>query len=157
MRRLMCHHQFIHSFINVELSWMRHRKIRGKKSMYSLKTSLFNRTSARLIPGTDKISALPFAKTYICIETNCHMLVQSYFPSPPLTPHPTEHICSYNKINWWHPGPNGCHIRKRHFQTHFHEWKVSYSIKISLEFVTKGPIDNEVALVQVMALRRTGD
>ena len=31
------------------------------------------------------------------------------------------------------------------------------SIKISLMFVSKGRIDNKPALVQVMALRRTGD
>ena len=31
------------------------------------------------------------------------------------------------------------------------------SIKISLKFVPKGPIDNKSALAQVMAWRRTGD
>ena len=31
------------------------------------------------------------------------------------------------------------------------------SIKISLKFVPKGPIDNKQALFQVMAWRRTGD
>ena len=35
--------------------------------------------------------------------------------------------------------------------------KVRISIKISLKFVPKGPIDNESALVQVMAWRRTRD
>ena len=35
--------------------------------------------------------------------------------------------------------------------------KVRILIKISLKFVPKGPIDNESALVQVMAWRRTGD
>ena len=31
------------------------------------------------------------------------------------------------------------------------------AIKISLKFVSKGPIDNKPAFVQVMAWRRTGD
>ena len=31
------------------------------------------------------------------------------------------------------------------------------TIKISLKFVPKGPIDNKSALVQVMAWRQTGD
>ena len=35
--------------------------------------------------------------------------------------------------------------------------KVRISIKISLKFVPKGPIDNKSALVQVMAWHRTGD
>ena len=34
---------------------------------------------------------------------------------------------------------------------------VRISIKISVELVTKGPIDNKPILFQVMAWRRTGD
>ena len=40
---------------------------------------------------------------------------------------------------------------------HFHEWKVYISIRSSLKFVLKGPIDNKIVLVQVMAWRRTCD
>ena len=43
------------------------------------------------------------------------------------------------------------------FKCIFLNEKVRISIKISLKFVPKGPIDNESALVQVMAWRRTGD
>ena len=35
--------------------------------------------------------------------------------------------------------------------------KFFISIRISLKFVPKGPIDNNAALVQVVAWRRTGD
>ena len=38
---------------------------------------------------------------------------------------------------------------------HFHEWKVFISIPITLS-PPKGPIENEPALVQVMAWGRTG-
>ena len=40
---------------------------------------------------------------------------------------------------------------------HFRDWKVLYFIKISLKFVPKGLIDNNPALVQIMAWRRTDD
>ena len=43
-------------------------------------------------------------------------------------------------------------ISRRHFQMHFLE-----SIKFSLKFVPKGPINNIPALVQIMAWRRPGD
>ena len=38
----------------------------------------------------------------------------------------------------------------------FHEWKVVYFDLISLKFVPKGQIDNNLALVQVMACCLTG-
>ena len=40
---------------------------------------------------------------------------------------------------------------------HFHQWKCLKSVKLSLKFVTKGPIDKNSALVQVMAWHWTGD
>ena len=39
---------------------------------------------------------------------------------------------------------------------HFREWKCLISIKISLNFVPNGPVDNMPALVQITAWRRTG-
>ena len=40
---------------------------------------------------------------------------------------------------------------------HFREWKFCILIKISLKFVPKGPIDNNPALVEMMAWRQIGD
>ena len=43
---------------------------------------------------------------------------------------------------------------------HFYEWSFVFWLKlieISLKFVPKGPIDNNIALVQIMAWRRIGD
>ena len=37
------------------------------------------------------------------------------------------------------------------------EWKVLYFHSNSIKFVTKGPIANQAALVQVKVWRRTGD
>ena len=43
------------------------------------------------------------------------------------------------------------------FNSIFLNENVQISIKISLKFIPKGPIDNKSALFQVMAWRRTGD
>ena len=48
-------------------------------------------------------------------------------------------------------------FRRRHFQMHFLECKFWISIKISLKFVPKCPINNIAAIVQIMAWRRPGD
>ena len=47
-------------------------------------------------------------------------------------------------------------FRRRHFQSHFVNENVRISIKFSLKFVPKGPINNIPSLVQIMALRRPG-
>ena len=55
------------------------------------------------------------------------------------------------------PGQNGRHFADNIFKCIFLNEKFDISIRISLKFVHKGPIDNKPALVQVMAWRRTGD
>ena len=48
-------------------------------------------------------------------------------------------------------------FRRRHFQMIFQNENVWISIKISLKFVPKAPINNIPSLVQIMAWRRPGD
>ena len=48
-------------------------------------------------------------------------------------------------------------VRRRHFQMYFLEWKCWIPIKISMKFVSKGPINNIPSLVQIMDRRRAGD
>ena len=48
-------------------------------------------------------------------------------------------------------------FRRWYFQMHVHKWKMFISIQISLKFVPKCPIDNNPALVAIMAWRRVGD
>ena len=43
-------------------------------------------------------------------------------------------------------GQNGRHFRRRHFRCIFMNKKICISIRISLKFVPKGPIDNKSAL-----------
>ena len=60
-------------------------------------------------------------------------------------------------LNSWRPRQNGRHFADDIFKCIFlneNEW---ISLKISLKFVLKGPINNIPALVQIMAWRRPGD
>ena len=52
---------------------------------------------------------------------------------------------------------NGCHFPDDIFKCIFLNENVWISIKISLKFVPKGPINNILALVQIMAWHRPGD
>ena len=64
-------------------------------------------------------------------------------------------------------GQNGCHFVDNSFRCIFFNGNifkciflnenVRISIKISLKFVPKGPINNISALIQIMAWRRSGD
>ena len=55
------------------------------------------------------------------------------------------------------PRQNGRHFADDIFKCIFLNENVWISIKISLKFVPKGPINNIPALVQIMAWRRPGD
>ena len=60
-------------------------------------------------------------------------------------------------INTLRPRQNGRHFPDDIFKCIFLNENVKISIKISLKFVPKGPINNIPALVQIMAWRRPGD
>ena len=57
-------------------------------------------------------------------------------------------------LNTLRPRKNGCHFPDEIFKCSFLNENVWISIKISLKFVPKVPIDNIPALVQIMAWRR---
>ena len=60
-------------------------------------------------------------------------------------------------INTLRPRQNGRRFADDTFKCIFLNENVRISIKISLKFVPKGPINNNPALVQIMAWRRSGD
>ena len=60
-------------------------------------------------------------------------------------------------VNTLRPRENGRHFADDTFKRIFLNGNVIISIKISLKFVPKGPINNIAALVQIMAWRRAGD
>ena len=66
-------------------------------------------------------------------------------------------LITRNKASTLRPRQNGRHFPDDTFKRIFLNEKVRISIKISLKFVPKGPINNIPALVQIMAWRRSGD
>ena len=60
-------------------------------------------------------------------------------------------------LNLSAPGQNGRHFANDVFRCIFMNGKFCILIKISLKIVPKGPIDNNPALVYVMAWRQIGD
>ena len=71
----------------------------------------------------------------------------------------TCHFCTspLSSLNSLRPRPNRRHFADDTFKRIFLNGNVIISIKISLKFVPKGPINNIPALVQIMAWRRPGD
>ena len=74
----------------------------------------------------------------------------------------TQVPCQYHQvtashINTLRPRQNGRHFADYIFKWIFLNENVRISIKISLKFVPKGPINNIPALVQIMAWHRPGD
>ena len=68
-----------------------------------------------------------------------------------------SHITCWESINSLMPRQNGCRFADDTFKRIFLNEIVRISIKISLKFVPKGPINNIPVLVQIMAWRVSGD
>ena len=73
------------------------------------------------------------------------------------------HVTDITRSGWWinintlRPRQNGRHFPDDIFKCIFLNENVWSSIGISLKFVSRVPIDNKPALVQIMAWRRPGD
>ena len=79
-----------------------------------------------------------------------------------MSPHITREIDGllwvfWRKFNTLRPRQNGRRFADDTFKRIFLNKNVRISIKISLKFVPKGPINNIPSLVQIMAWRRPGD
>ena len=59
-------------------------------------------------------------------------------------------------VNTLRPRQHGRHFADDTFKRIFLNWNIRISMKISLKFIHKGPINNIPALVQIMAWRRPG-
>ena len=72
---------------------------------------------------------------------------------------PTEFSCPHNRchFNTLRLGPDGRDFADYIFTYIFLNEKVWITIEISLTLVSKGPIDNNLALVQIMAWGRPGE
>ena len=60
-------------------------------------------------------------------------------------------------VNTWRPRQHGRHFADDTFKRNSMKGNFGISIKISLNFVHKGPINTFPALIQIMAWRRPGD
>ena len=92
----------------------------------------------------------------------CYYIVYVEMNGIPRSPHilPNDNMwATCRSWNWlilniFRPRQDGHHFADDIIQFHFFEWKWLYFIQISLEYVPKGPIDNKLALMQIMAWRR---
>ena len=66
-------------------------------------------------------------------------------------------LLTYRAFNTLRPWQNGRHFPDDIYKCMFLNENVWISLKISLKFIPKGPINNIPALVQIMAWRRLGD
>ena len=66
-------------------------------------------------------------------------------------------VILHHLFNTLRPRQNGRRFADNTFRCIFLNENVRISIKISLKFVPKGPINNIPSLVQIMAWRRSGD
>ena len=84
--------------------------------------------------------------------------VRTWFETPRGTNGTNEerHVTCY-LVNRLRPRQNGCHFADDIFKCIFLNENVSIVIKISLKFISKGPINNIPSLVQIMAWHRPGD
>ena len=82
--------------------------------------------------------------------------IVSHYAGNPLWCHWMWWICIMF-VNTLRPRQNGRHFTDNTFKYIFVNGNVIMSAKISLKFVSKGPINNIPALVQIMAWRRPGD
>ena len=68
-----------------------------------------------------------------------------------------DNSCVKYDNNILRSGPNGRHFTDDIFECIFLNGNICILIETSLNFVFMGPIDNERALVPIMAWHRTGD
>ena len=89
-----------------------------------------------------------YLQNVICLWANLCSLLQDWFCCR------TVYHTLFNTLR---PRQNGRRFADDTFKRIFLNENVRFSIKISLKFVPKGPINNNPALVQIMAWRRSGD
>ena len=105
------------------------------------------------IDSTSQIS-MPYVTAVLwCVScTHCYYYIMDSLHTDQWSTE--ESACYIDAETKWTP------FCRRHFQMHFLEWKYMnfrISIKTSLKFVPKDPINNTLALVQIMAWCRPGD
>ena len=94
----------------------------------------------------------------ILFPNSCILIVVDQFPGPSGLSYPHNNYWIHEpRINTFRPRQHGRHFADDTFKRIFLNENLWISIKISLKFVPKSPIDNIPALFQIMAWRRPGD
>ena len=96
------------------------------------------------------------AAAYVQSESWLLLWYAEFGPSVLPGPHVVWAVSLEFHVNTLRPRQNGRHFADDIFKCIFLNENVWISIKISLKFVPKGPINNIPALVQIMAWRRPG-
>ena len=105
----------------------------------------------------DRMIFYTFNEAFISIHIGQIQILDEFFLSlPSFHKHINPHIHSAH-INTLRPRQNGRRFADDIFKRIFLNGNIIISIKISLKFVPEGPIDNNPALVLIMAWRRSGD
>ena len=97
-------------------------------------------------------------QTFVCVASVCvasFCIVQGRADSLPSVVHQLD--IYFFRFKTLRPRQNGCLFADDTFKCIFLNENVKISIKISLKFVPKVPINNIPALCQIMAWRRSGD
>ena len=108
-----------------------------------LEYSSFSTWSVNIFNFLQHCECQVWSKVYLC---QCCTIIPSYNTGP-WTP----------LVNTLRPRQNGRHFTDDTFKRISLNENITISIKISLKFVPKGPINNIPVLVQIMAWRRPGD
>ena len=105
---------------------------------------------------TDLLRGFIEDKSALNVVKGCHRLCNQTL-SELLITEIYDDISPLSDINTLRPRQNGRYFTDSIIKCIFLNENISISIKISLKFAPKGPINNVPALVQIMAWRRPGD
>ena len=101
----------------------------------------------------------PGHRSQVLLPADCRQLWSPFYLLPRNTSHWEKNseslLCL--QLNTLRPRQNGRHFADDSFKRIFLNENSRILIKISIKFVPKGPINNNPALVQIMAWRRSGD
>ena len=116
---------------------------------------MYKITQQNIVPPIleSKFGQLAFMETYLWRQTPCTIIeLHAASSSSNKSSHVTWIIASYkHHINSTPPRQNGRHLTANIFICIFVNEKFWILIEVSLKFVPKGPINNKLALVSIMA------
>ena len=136
-----------------------HCKKKQTKKLTSVTLILHCVSTLRSVCGMDRLTRRKFSNAVLLVITKLTSKSEKekeYIEKLVLHHQDSTQITN-NNLNTLRQRQNGCHFPDNSFKCICLNENVWSSIKISLKFVPRGPIDNIPALVQIMAWHLTGD